>query len=229
MTGTRSSNCTVAATLSTGHVSVSRPIQSVANRFAGFDHVRGWLQAAEKHPDKVLVISYEELQVNLLGMTKLIAEFVGKPQSEETIRDIVEHCSFSQMKDNPSVNRQETGVTDLFDRRFMRKGVIGDWRTKFTKEQSEQIDALFAEKLGDLGLRMAYSTAEAESMMDSSKSGRIVMLPWMKKNSMYAIGKRANAKKDDAGIQPQLSLSNKYELENDENENSPFSTISHSI
>lgn len=110
-------------------------------------------------------------------MTNLISEFIGRNLTEETINKIVEHCSFSQMKDNKSVNREDIPLKDCFQtsqKKFMRKGIIGDWKNHFTPEQSEAFDQVYREKMKHVNLKIAYDREEAEAIMASSPDNRII-------------------------------------------------------
>ena len=39
-----------------------------------------------------------------------------------------------------------------YDDQFLRKGQVGDWRNFLTEEQSDRLDALYAEKMAGSGL-----------------------------------------------------------------------------
>ena len=43
-----------------------------------------------------------------------------------------------------------------FEDQFLRKGQVGDWRNVFTQEQSDRLDALYAEKMAGSGLVFEY-------------------------------------------------------------------------
>ncbi len=87
---------------------------------------------------------------------KEIANFLGYSLSNNVISSITDQVSFENMKSNSSCNNS------FFDRYrrpgepFMRKGVIGDWKTLFTSEQSSYVDQQVAEKLAPLGLKFDY-------------------------------------------------------------------------
>ena len=73
-------------------------------------------------------------------------------------------------------NREVLPVADLFDMsqsKFMRKGIIGDWRNHFSAEESAQFDRLYADRLREIGLDLAYDHEEAERMI-AQNGGRIV-------------------------------------------------------
>lgn len=71
------------------------------------------------------------------------------------------------MKNNKNVNRANIPLSSFIDQsevKFMRKGIIGDWKNFFSQEESERMDKLFAEKATSRGLRMAFSAEEAKAM-----------------------------------------------------------------
>lgn len=110
-------------------------------------------------------------------MIRKIADFVGKPQSESSVSRIAEHCSFNQMKNNPSVNRTSIPVKNFIDQtqtKFFRKGLIGDWVNYFSEEESREFDQLFDDQMKSLGMKLAFTTEEAKLMMEDG--GRIINL-----------------------------------------------------
>ena len=55
------------------------------------------------------------------------------------------------MGDNPATNMSWLpSVPD--ETKFMRKGIVGDWKNIFTPEQSRQIVTLYKEKILTVGL-----------------------------------------------------------------------------
>ncbi|XP_076365592.1 sulfotransferase 1B1-like isoform X2 [Tachypleus tridentatus] len=143
-----------------------------------FDHVLSYWKYHQQHPDKVLFISYEELKVDLEGMIERIANFLDRSLRPEAIKNIAYHCSFDQMKNNNMVNREQLPVTDFFNMshtKFMRKGIIGDWKNYFTPEQNEAVERVCEEKMADSGLRLVFEPGDAYKRMRTY--GRIIDSP----------------------------------------------------
>ena len=116
-------------------------------------------------------------------MIQLICDFIGHPLTQEKIDLIARQCSFESMKSNTMVNREVLPIGDLFDMsqsKFMRKGIIGDWRNHFSAEESDHFDSLYRDRLAKIGLPMAYDHEEAERML-AQNGGRII--PQCAKNS----------------------------------------------
>lgn len=140
-----------------------------------FQHIKGYWDLAQQYPNRILFISYEEMKINLPKMIGLIADFVGKSLSDETINKIAKHCSFDEMKANTMVNREVLPIPDLFDMsqtKFMRKGIIGDWKNYFTQQQNEQFDKLYDQKMQGLGLTLSFDSEDALYRMQNY--GRII-------------------------------------------------------
>lgn len=133
-----------------------------------FDHILPYWKFHLSHPDKVLFISFEELKMDLSGMIRQIAEFVGHPLTAEAVDRITSHCTFEKMRSNSMVNREVLPLSDLFDMsksKFMRKGIIGDWKNHFTEEENEEFDKLYKEKMKGSGLDLAFEPEDAQNRM----------------------------------------------------------------
>ncbi|XP_036921252.1 sulfotransferase 1A3 isoform X2 [Sturnira hondurensis] len=117
-----------------------------------YQHVQEWWELSHTHP--VLYLFYEDMLENPKREIQKILEFVGRSLSEETVDLIVKHTSFKEMKKNPMTN-YSTLPTSFMDHSispFMRKGIMGDWKTMFTVAQNERFDADYAEKMAGCNL-----------------------------------------------------------------------------
>jgi len=103
--------------------------------------------------NRILVIFYEDLKRDFANQVNRISEFLGKQKlTEEEMKSLKTHCSFKQMKINPTVNYQycdELGFRDRNETEFMRKGEIGDWKNYLSSEQNDIINQLINDKLGN--------------------------------------------------------------------------------
>ncbi|CAG2106237.1 unnamed protein product [Medioppia subpectinata] len=138
-------------------------------------HVEGYWRLHQQNPNQVLFISYEELKTDLPKMIALIARFVGNNLTDEIIQKISNHCSFAEMKDNKMVNREKLPIKGLFDMtqsKFMRKGIIGDWRNHFSDAQSDLFDKVYSNRLRELGINLCYDSDDAVTRMQPY--GRII-------------------------------------------------------
>lgn len=106
-----------------------------------FHHVRGWT-AHEGRPN-VLVIHYEDLISDMEATARRLALFCGLEISEETLPQILEHCSFAFMKAHEDKFDHLTDI--LFEKgfvkgAFIREGKIGRGARQLTEEQRTLFD-----------------------------------------------------------------------------------------
>ncbi|MGH8906401.1 MAG: sulfotransferase domain-containing protein [Egibacteraceae bacterium] len=112
-----------------------------------FDHVLEWWPSAQEDEDAVLALHYEDMKQDLAAQVRRLGAFLGKDLSSQAIAAIEEHGSFQSMSANPFTNREGNPIIDLSISSFLRKGVIGDWKTHFTEEQNERFNALWEQKM----------------------------------------------------------------------------------
>ena len=99
------------------------------------EHVKGYLE----HSDTVLCLTYEQMHQDRASVVRKVAEFLDVALSEEQVEGIVSNTSFGVMKENPGTNFQQWNKTGFItEGRFMRKGVVGDWKNYFTEEESDK-------------------------------------------------------------------------------------------
>uniref|UniRef100_A0A8C9N0S1 Sulfotransferase n=1 Tax=Serinus canaria TaxID=9135 RepID=A0A8C9N0S1_SERCA len=117
-----------------------------------FDHVKGWL--GQRHLLDILYVTYEELHQRL-------SSFLGCPLAPGTLAALEQHCSFSAMRDNAMANYSliPAEIMDHSQGRFMRKGVVGDWRSHFSPEQNALFNRRYQEEMGDTELPSQWPMA----------------------------------------------------------------------
>ncbi|XP_035036964.2 amine sulfotransferase isoform X1 [Hippoglossus stenolepis] len=113
-----------------------------------FDHIREWHSNRDQY--NILFLNYEDMVLDLKAAVKKIASFLGHNLSEAAIKQVVKKSTFETMKNDSKANYE------FFRSGFMRKGQIGDWKNFFTVAQSDRIDRLLQEKLGDLSLKFIW-------------------------------------------------------------------------
>ncbi|KAJ7391648.1 Sulfotransferase domain [Desmophyllum pertusum] len=113
------------------------------------EHVLGWW----KHKDdaNVLFLTYEDLKENLPSQIRLIAKFVGKSLTEETMERIAKQCTFNEMKKNASAYWMMTRDGELPN--YLRRGQIGGWKDYFTPELTARFESEVLSKLEGTGLQ----------------------------------------------------------------------------
>ena len=119
-----------------------------------FDHILPWWQASQKD-DRILFLKYEDMKHDHAGNVARLASFLDLQADSQLIDTVVALSSFKSMTSSETTNfdwiPQREGVPKHF-----RKGDIGDWRNHFSAEQSQQMDALFMEKMKDTGLQFDF-------------------------------------------------------------------------
>lgn len=117
---------------------------------ATIEHACDWIAVSEQRPVKV--IRFDELKRDTVGVSLDVLERYGLPRTPELISTVetlyAEKYSFEAM-----VGRPRGSVGETHRSAFMvRKGISGEWRTKFTDE----LAALFHEKFGKGIERLGY-------------------------------------------------------------------------
>ncbi|XP_073483897.1 sulfotransferase 6B1-like isoform X2 [Aquarana catesbeiana] len=104
-----------------------------------FDYTLQW----EKHIDdgNILVLTFEDMKVDLPKELKKISDFYGLAMMDEQIKLVKEKTTFLSMKEKSSKTHGDLGIV------FFRKGEVGDWKSLFTEEQSKEVDAKFEKYL----------------------------------------------------------------------------------
>jgi len=82
--------------------------------------------------------------------------FSVKNLSAHAVAAIAAHWTFESMSANPFTNREGSSMMDFSVARFLRKGVVGDWRNYFTAEQNAQFQAVCDQKMGDTALGQLF-------------------------------------------------------------------------
>uniref|UniRef100_A0A8C6S7B9 Sulfotransferase n=1 Tax=Neogobius melanostomus TaxID=47308 RepID=A0A8C6S7B9_9GOBI len=114
-----------------------------------FEHIKGWI--SHKDDLNMLFITYEEMIQDLHTAVRRIAEFLEADLTQDQLNSVVKHSTFKNMSQIPKSN-MELMPDDMFDHkegRFMRKGIIGDWKNHFTVAQNEQFDEIFNQEMKD--------------------------------------------------------------------------------
>ncbi|XP_038058305.1 sulfotransferase 1A1-like [Patiria miniata] len=124
-----------------------------------FDHILDFWNK-HRHDNNFLFIKYEDMKQDIKTAVTQIAHFLNKPLSEDAINNICKSCSMGDMSqrfqgrstdEDPRDEPANISVGQVF-----RKGIVGDWKTKFTVAQNEALDEIFREKMAGSGLKIQF-------------------------------------------------------------------------
>jgi hypothetical protein len=93
----------------------------------------------------VLFLFFEDMKRNLDHEVKRAMKFMGKNYSQEEIDKLCQHLSFESVRNNKTVNKDESikGIMELVGHKyepkdgfsFVRKGKVGGYKDELTDEQ----------------------------------------------------------------------------------------------
>ncbi len=121
------------------------------------DHVKGWYSYCMQENENALVLCYEDIKADLKGTVEKMANFLGKDVQENTIDVIARMTTFQTLKDNKALdaNMEKFPVSNGRSDN-LRRGLVGDWKCYFTKEQSEIIDEKCDKMVKPLGINFTF-------------------------------------------------------------------------
>jgi len=123
-----------------------------------------------RHHPNMLFLFFEDMKRDLRGSIQQVADFLGKTLTEEQLSGLETNLHFSNMKNNPWVNKsmayayspltaeQLAAKTAASPAQFMRKGETGDWKNHFSTETSAKMDAWIERELADTDLKFVTSS-----------------------------------------------------------------------
>lgn len=114
--------------------------------------VKSWLDQRD-----ICLVRYEDLLKDTASELQRMVGFTGVAANEARCRDIAGHYSFAnETRRNYGVERRPG---DAMPEKFLRKGVVGDWKNHFNERSCNLIDA--------------YESAAMERLGYKANSGRI--------------------------------------------------------
>ncbi|XP_022110090.1 amine sulfotransferase-like [Acanthaster planci] len=115
-----------------------------------------------RHDSNFLFLKYEDMKRDPKSAVIAIANHIGCALSEEAVDRVVQNSSMEHMKksykkaDDQGVMAAFAGKGEENLGKFLRKGVVGDWKNYLTVAQNERFDALYREKMAGSGLTFEF-------------------------------------------------------------------------
>ncbi|XP_070545996.1 sulfotransferase 2A6-like [Ptychodera flava] len=112
------------------------------------ENVVGWNRYGLK--DNVLHVRFEDMKKDLGSVLAEVADFLGRPKTNEELDNVTESCIFTSMRNGPEFYQKYSAIGDVdsftIGKRHLRKGQVGDWKNHFTAAQNELFDTEITQK-----------------------------------------------------------------------------------
>jgi hypothetical protein len=116
-------------------------------------HLSSWLDSETAGKGNLLILRYEDLHERPLEILQTATAFLGVKVEPSSIRRAIEDNTIERMR----VKEDISGVTFQGggeDGRFVRKGSIGGWHDRLTRDQILRIEAHAGAALERMGYRL---------------------------------------------------------------------------
>ncbi|XP_015111028.1 sulfotransferase 1 family member D1 [Diachasma alloeum] len=112
-----------------------------------WDHILGFWNRRNDPQLNILFLAFEDMKSDLSSVIHKTSEFLGKPSlSTEKLEILLDHLSFSNMKKNPAVNKEEwIKAMKQFNisttgEKFLRSGEVNQWKVAMSREMIDEFD-----------------------------------------------------------------------------------------
>lgn len=119
------------------------------------DHAKSWLDSPLANTGDLLVVRYADLRKQTKSSLAKITTFLGVNLDPQVIEAAVQNNNFQNMRKKeeqaPQIGYDPRTKSIAEDKRFVRAGVVGGWRERFTPGQLLKIQEHAAPMLARLG------------------------------------------------------------------------------
>jgi len=128
-----------------------------------FDHLVSWHAAASRN--NVRLLTYEALKSDTRATMRSVAAFIGgdAPASvatEAALDAVIREASLPAMRE---AQQRWSSLRPDWAPAFVRKGVVGDWRSLFSPGQTRALLAKFDRRLGGSGIEALWPDVLADA------------------------------------------------------------------
>ncbi|XP_071827803.1 sulfotransferase 1B1-like [Apostichopus japonicus] len=125
-----------------------------------FDHTLSYW--SHRDDENVFFITFEEMKKDIQSVISRLATFLEVTITPEGMERIIEHSSMEGMKKTYAKIEKEHELGELLTKAhgklpFLKKGIVGGWKARFTVAQSEAMDKVLKERLSGTGLEHHYN------------------------------------------------------------------------
>jgi len=122
-----------------------------------FDHLNSWF--SQKDKSNILFVTYEDMIEDIKTVIRNIGDFLGgqfleTAEDQQLLNQVVEKVSFKSMKKKEECfPRFQEGISGA----FLRKGIVGDYKNYFSRDQQQALSEKFREKCSHLPVYEKWS------------------------------------------------------------------------
>ena len=123
------------------------------------EHLKSYIKS-DYQSDKIIFLEYEKMKRNISGEIMKLTKFLGKVYPIHEIARLVDYQHFENLKNVPTVNKEQKMrfVQHLMNNNikgsFMRKGIVGDWKTHLSYTNLDKFKKLEHEIQRSTGVQL---------------------------------------------------------------------------
>lgn len=135
------------------------------------DHVASWVESPLAIDGRLLVVKFEQMKAHTEDTLAEILEFLGVNRDRAAIRQAIANNNLQRMKEREDRSPQTSAYSRYSgngdQKRFIRSGSTGGWRSRLTEAQVQVIER----RAGSWLEKMGYSLEAAPSVGGELLSG----------------------------------------------------------